>query len=431
MIESHKEALGRYFEHIYVMESMKPLEMLPVLNVLPISMVAAYLEIPKERIRNYHGKHTEEMESVGCKRLYLSDFKNAGYKVSSYGKQGTHLVEYGDIGIAITNAGARCLSKEAIFMIAMNVAGEFPKKIQADVNKKITMSNSTKNTKNNVNVEIVDNSDTSNVTVIPGTIPNDIFSFDNPEFDSIRVLSINNVPWFVGKDVAFVLGYSDISHAILDHVDPEDRVNSKTQGRFDPEFGQRGTWLINESGLYSLIMSSRLPSKKKFKRWVTSEVLPSIRKHGVYMTPKMLEAAILNPDFVIKILMDLKDERRKNEELSEIVQTQSETIKVFADEINTWDSRSVINALIRSYAANCFNGNFSFAFNNFYKQFDYKYHTRLKLRKNIKHEKKAILDCLNPTELNDALKLAISICETNGIDVAAVVNSVNLSVYST
>lgn len=107
--------------------------------------------------------------------------------------------------------------------------------------------------------------------------------FKNEEFGPVRATTINNEPWFVGKDVATVLGYRDISSAILSHVDEEDRVNSKTQGCFAVELGQRGSWLINESGLYSLILSSKLPNAKKFKRWVTSDVLPSIRKTGGYI----------------------------------------------------------------------------------------------------------------------------------------------------
>lgn len=87
-----------------------------------------------------------------------------------------------------------------------------------------------------------------------------------------------------------VLGYTDVSHDILDHVDEEDRVNSKTQGQNAPELGQRGSWLINESGLYSLILSSKLPSAKKFKSWVTSEVLPAIRKTGSYNLPEASRA---------------------------------------------------------------------------------------------------------------------------------------------
>lgn len=79
------------------------------------------------------------------------------------------------------------------------------------------------------------------------------------------------------------MGYKDLNHTILDHVYEEDRINSKTQGQNNPEFGQRGTWLINESGVYSLIFGSKLSSAKKFKHWVTSEILPSIRKTGGYV----------------------------------------------------------------------------------------------------------------------------------------------------
>ena len=111
---------------------------------------------------------------------------------------------------------------------------------------------------------------------------NELQVFNNDEFGSIRTVIIENEPWFVGKDVVGVLGYADVSHTILDHVDEEDRVNSKTQGQNAPELGQRGSWLINESGLYSLILSSKLPTAKKFKHWVTSEVLPAIYKTGSY-----------------------------------------------------------------------------------------------------------------------------------------------------
>ena len=94
--------------------------------------------------------------------------------------------------------------------------------------------------------------------------------FNSEEFGPIRTVMFGAEPWFVGKDVAVALGYSDLNHAITDHVDLEDRVNSKTQGQNVPEFGQRGTWLINESGVYALVFGSKLESAKRFKRWVTS-----------------------------------------------------------------------------------------------------------------------------------------------------------------
>ena len=107
---------------------------------------------------------------------------------------------------------------------------------------------------------------------------NEIKIFENEEFGSVRTMEINGEPYFVGKDVAEILGYANTSKALIDHVDDEDKLNNETLS----SLGQRGGWLINESGLYSLILSSKLPNAKKFKRWVTSDVLPAIRKTGSY-----------------------------------------------------------------------------------------------------------------------------------------------------
>lgn len=104
--------------------------------------------------------------------------------------------------------------------------------------------------------------------------------FKNEQFGEVRVIEHNGEPWFVGKDVAEILGYSDTNKAVAMHVDDEDK---KLNDKSSSSFGQRGAHLINESGLYSLILSSKLPQAKQFKRWVTSEVLPSIRKHGGYI----------------------------------------------------------------------------------------------------------------------------------------------------
>lgn len=111
---------------------------------------------------------------------------------------------------------------------------------------------------------------------------NELQIFNNSDFGNIRVVENSGEPWFVGKDVAEVLGYTNPSKALADHVDADDKLNNETL----LSLGQRGGWLINESGLYSLIMSSKLPQAKAFKRWVTHEVLPAIRKTGSYKTPK-------------------------------------------------------------------------------------------------------------------------------------------------
>lgn len=140
---------------------------------------------------------------------------------------------------------------------------------------------------------------------------NDLQIFKNTEFGEIRTMTIGNEPWFVGKDVAEVLGYSNTRDALNKRVDDEDKgvANCDTLG------GTQEMTIINESGLYSLILSSKLPKAKEFKRWVTSEVLPAIRKHGAYMTEQTLEQALTSPDFLIKLATELKTERAKRAEL--------------------------------------------------------------------------------------------------------------------
>ena len=125
---------------------------------------------------------------------------------------------------------------------------------------------------------------------------NDLQIFENPEFGKIRTLEVEGEPWFVGKDVADILGYSNNRDALDRHVDVEDK---NTVVNPDGNRGNPNMTIINESGLYSLILSSKLPTAKKFKRWVTAEVIPSIRKNGGYvsgqenMTPEELMAAAL------------------------------------------------------------------------------------------------------------------------------------------
>ena len=112
--------------------------------------------------------------------------------------------------------------------------------------------------------------------------------FKNNEFGQVRIVEINNEPYFVGKDVTDALGYQNASKALADHVDDEDKLNNESL----LSLGQRGGWVINESGLYALILSSKLPTAKKFKRWVTHEVLPSIRKTGTYGIPQNYAEAL-------------------------------------------------------------------------------------------------------------------------------------------
>lgn len=131
-----------------------------------------------------------------------------------------------------------------------------------------------------------------------------IFNFDSNE---VRTVVVNEEPYFVGKDVAKILGYKRTADAIKQHVDSED----KGVGKIQTPGGLQKTTLINESGLYSLIFSSKLDSAKRFKRWVTSEVLPAIRRHGIYATDSVIEQTIQNPDYIIHVLTEFKKEKEQ------------------------------------------------------------------------------------------------------------------------
>lgn len=134
----------------------------------------------------------------------------------------------------------------------------------------------------------------------------EVFNF---EANEVRTVIIENEAWFVGKDVAVSLGYKKPENALGTHVDEDDKTTTLIQGNGSNYKSK--TTLINESGVYSLIFGSKLESAKRFKKWVTSEVLPAIRKHGTYMTDKTIEEVLTNPDTIIRLATDLKNERQE------------------------------------------------------------------------------------------------------------------------
>lgn len=156
--------------------------------------------------------------------------------------------------------------------------------------------------------------------------------FENPEFGKVRVVDVDGEPWFVGKDVAEILGYSKARNAIAAHVDNSDKALAPIQGGCST--GTQNTTIINESGIYSLVLSSKLPSAQKFKHWVTSEVIPSIRKHGGYIAGQneMSDMELLSRALLL-VKNQLDDRNRQIEEMQPKV--------IFADAVET-SSTSVL-----------------------------------------------------------------------------------------
>lgn len=178
----------------------------------------------------------------------------------------------------------------------------------------------------------------------------DLQIFNSPEFGEIRTIEKNGEPWFVGKDVAAALGYEKPTDAVRKHVDVEDRGISK----METPSGAQETTIINESGLYSLVLSSKLPTAKKFKRWITSEVIPSIRKHGAYMTPDKLEEVLLKPDTLIQLAQNLKAEQEKRMALEVKMEEQKPKV-LFAESVEAAKTSILIGELAKLLKQNGIN----------------------------------------------------------------------------
>lgn len=178
----------------------------------------------------------------------------------------------------------------------------------------------------------------------------DLQIFNSPEFGAIRIIEKDGEPWFVGKDVAVVLGYGDTDQALRKHIDDEDKLTR----RFDGSGQNRQMTIINESGLYSLVLSSKLPTAKKFKRWVTNEVIPSIRKHGAYMTPETLEKVLLSPDTLMQLAQNLKDEQEKRKALEAQIESQKPAA-LFTGAVETSKTSILIGELAKMLKQNGIN----------------------------------------------------------------------------
>lgn len=163
--------------------------------------------------------------------------------------------------------------------------------------------------------------------------------FNNADFGKIRATEIDGEPWFVGKDIAIVLGYKDTSDALKKHVDEDDKLTR----RFADSGQNREMYVINESGLYSLILSSKLPTAKKFKHWVTSEVLPAIRRHGAYMTDEKAFDVTHNSSGLADLLQQAADQLKQKDIQIERMKPKA----LFADAVATADTSILVGQLAK------------------------------------------------------------------------------------
>lgn len=184
---------------------------------------------------------------------------------------------------------------------------------------------------------------------------NELKLFSNPEFGSVRAVELDDGPWFVGKDVATILGYANPNEAIIDHVDEDDKFLRGTRGsemlklfrslkEMQDELGRQDNWFINESGVYALVFGSHLPSAKAFKHWVTHEVLPAIRKTGGYHVPQSPAEQMAQGILAAQKLLAERDATiaKQNEQIAVLTPKG-----IFADAVATSDTCILIGALAK------------------------------------------------------------------------------------
>lgn len=205
--------------------------------------------------------------------------------------------------------------------------------------------------------------------------------FNHPEFGELRTVEIDGVVWFVGKDVAEALGYSKSRNAIAAHVDEEDKTHAPIQGGCST--GVQDTIVINESGLYALILSSKLPSAKEFKHWVTAEVLPSIRKTGGYVNPSQsdlfldtyLPFADQNTRLLFKTTLDtIQQQNNTIQQQNHTISHQEDIIRNLTSDIPLADKRQILNRIVR------FGGSPHTRWPFLYREFDNKFHMNTKVQ---------------------------------------------------
>lgn len=179
---------------------------------------------------------------------------------------------------------------------------------------------------------------------------NNLQIFNSPDFGQIRTIQQNGGPWFVGKDVAQALGYSQTAKAVREHV----KDNHKGMSVLDTPGGKQETTIIDEAGLYSLVMRAKTEKAEDFQEWVTGEVLPAIRKHGGYLTPDKIEQALTDPDTIIKLATTLKEERAARQQAEANLQAAKPKV-LFADAVSASDSTILIGDLAKILKQNGYN----------------------------------------------------------------------------
>ena len=254
--------------------------------------------------------------------------------------------------------------------------------------------------------------------------------FKNEEFGALRTVSMNGESWFVAADVCKALEINN-GRMATDRLDADEK---NTVSLTDGNRGNPNMTIVNEPGLYTLILGSRKPEARAFKRWITHEVIPSIRKNGAYMTEQTIDKIMTDPANFLKLVEALAEERQKNSVLQNaltVSEANNEELKTankaLAIEINTWDDRRVTVALMRAYGTFLYGGtSVAWAWYQLYKALDNKMGINVKIRRGrAKTATRPLLDYIKPDEWPKVVCIAAAMCEAVGLNIGAIIGKEN------
>lgn len=403
-VEDRKSKL-KYIDAMY---SVKPLKLMPYFNAVTLNMAADYLETSPASIKSVLSSNKDTIFSLGSKIVKREDFiKSDCYHIGQRKAKGSSMLCYEDSDIVVPNCGIRIFTPEAIFFMAMSLHTPVAESIREKILEvEATETSSIQITDCDLPVEVL--------MEVSEPVTDDGFRiFNDPMFGDVRTIEENGKVLFCGRDVAEALGYDAPRNAIERHC----RYALK---RCIPHPQNKTLQIemsfIPEGDVYRLIVKSRLPEAERFEHWLFDEVVPTIRKHGMYASDELLD----NPEFAIQVFQKLKEERERNRELTEANRNLLTTNQALVHNTREWKARAIINALIRKYASKRGN-NYQMAWNKFYKELAYSKNICPKLREG----KGFAIDKVKDSEWDDLIEVAAALCESIGINSGEVINEVN------
>lgn len=401
-----------YINRVKDIELACAIPVLPKLNLISEKMLADFLCVERKVVRNIYNAHKAKLEELGARRVEVKEFIALGYNCESC-KSGW-VLSFDDYSLNVVRSfGYTFLySKECVVYIDDILCKR--QKLHRNLNAAAQVVQP--------NNEVVDDmpAEAGVPAVEMGDITspeagNDLFTFTSDAFGSIRTIMRDGDPWFVAADVCRALELDQVTNA-LRKLDDDEKALISIKGI---SRGNENTNIINEPGLYSIVLGSRKPEAKAFKRWITHDVIPSIRKNGAYI---MGQETLSETELIAKALIACN--KIVEDQKIQIAKLKCKNDILLAN-AQAWEYPSIINAFMRKYACTCCAGSFESAWSELYRNLQYKHHINLKIRKakpNTSYMKRAL-----PDELPIIAQTALAMCESAGLDAAAIINEVNIA----